>query len=117
MDIVLSELEVCIASNNNIEDRFIEEASPKRMQPTKRRFSVIRSIIAAAIILVMVVPITTSAIETFQYDAAVTYLTSLGIEAEDLSDYSRREVIDIVKAYDAGESNAPIPDPIYLIFT
>ncbi len=98
-------------SIGGIEDRFIEEASPKeKMQPTKRRFSVIRAAVAAAIILFMAVPITAFAIEAFQYNAAVTYLTSLGIEAEDLSDYSRREVIDTVKTYDAGESNALIED-------
>ena len=96
-------------SIGEIEDRFIDEASPKeKMQPTKRRFSVIKAAVAAAIILVTAVPITAFAIETFQYNAAVTYLTSLGIEAEDLSDYSRREVIDTVKTYDAGESNALI---------
>ena len=96
-------------SIGEIEDRFIDEASPKeKTQPARRRFSVIRAAVAAAVILVMAVPVTASAIETFQYNAAVTYLTSLGIEAGDLSDYSRREIIDTVKTYDAGESNALI---------
>ncbi|MCI8634595.1 MAG: hypothetical protein HFJ05_03205 [Eubacterium sp.] len=96
-------------SIGGIEDRFIDEASPKeKMQPTKRHFSIIRAAVAAAIILVISVPVTAFAIEAFQYNAAVTFLTSLGIEAEDLSDYSRREVIDTAKTYDAGESNAKL---------
>ena len=96
-------------SIGEIEDRFIDEASTKeKTKPARRRFSVIRAAVAAAVILVMAVPVTASAIETFQYNAAVTYLTSLGIEAGDLSDYSRREIIDTVKTYDAGESNALI---------
>ncbi len=96
-------------SIGEIKDSFIDEASPKeKAQPIKRRFSVIRVAVAAALILVMAVPLTAFAIETFQYNAAVTYLTSLGIEAEDLSDYSRREIIEAVKTYDAGESNSLI---------
>ncbi len=93
-------------SIGGIEDSFIDEAFPKeKVQSTKRHFSVIRVAVVAALILVMAEPLTAFAIEAFQYNAAVTYLTSLGIEAEDLSDYSRREVIDAVKIYDAGERN------------
>ena len=70
-----------------IEDAYIEEAAPKaKVHPIRRRFS--RSSIAFAL-------------EIYHYNAAVDYLTSLGIDAEDLSDYSRREVIEAVEVLDA----------------
>ena len=46
-------------------------------------------------------------VETVRFNAAVQYLTGLGLDVEDLSDYSRREVITAYEAYeaDAGEDN------------
>ena len=96
-------------SIGEIKDSFIDEAAPKeKTRPIKRRFSIIRVAVAAALILAMAVPLAAFGVETFQYNAAVTYLNSLGIETEDLSDYSHREVIETVKTYEAGESNSLI---------
>lgn len=93
----------------NIEEDFIREASPKtKCQPVKKRISRWVAAAALAVTVIIAIPVTAFAIEMSQYNAAVTYLASLGIEAEDLSDYSRREVIDAVKTYDAGESSAII---------
>lgn len=93
----------------DIEDDFIREASPKtKCQPVKRSVSRWVAAAAAAVMVIIAIPVTAYAVELSQYNAAVAYLASLGIEAGDLSDYSRREVIDAVKTYDAGESNAMI---------
>ena len=93
----------------DIEDDFIWEASPKtKCQPVKRSVSRWVAAAAAAVMVIIAIPVTAYAVELSQYNAAVAYLASLGIEAGDLSDYSRREVIDAVKTYDAGESNAMI---------
>lgn len=63
--------------------------------------------IAAALAAALIVPAAAYAVETVRYNAAVGYLTSLGIDVKDLSDYSRREVIAAYEAYDAaaGEAN------------
>lgn len=63
--------------------------------------------IAAALAIALIVPAAAYVIETVRYNAAVGYLTSLGIDVNDLSDYSRQEVIEAYKVYDspAGETN------------
>ncbi len=64
------------------------------------------SVIAACFCFVMVGTVfAVEAVQTARFNAAVTYLTSLGINAEDLSDYSRQEVINAYKCYDAGEGS------------
>lgn len=91
-----------------IEDAYIEEAAPKaKVRPIKRRFSRLSIAVAAAVLLITAIPLTAFALEIYRYNAAVGYLTSLGIDAEDLSDYSRREVIEAVEVLDApaGEEN------------
>lgn len=47
------------------------------------------------------IPLTAFALEIYHYNAAVDYLTSLGIDAKDLSDYSRRGVIEAVEVIGA----------------
>lgn len=63
--------------------------------------------IAAALAAALIVPAAAYAVETVRYNAAVGYLTSLGIDVKDLSDYSRQEVIEAYEVYDAaaGETN------------
>lgn len=63
--------------------------------------------IAAVLTIALIVPAAAYVIETVRYNAAVGYLTSLGIDVKDLSDYSRQEVIEAYKVYDspAGETN------------
>jgi len=61
--------------------------------------------IAVAAALLLAVPIGSFAYEMHQYNAAVGYLNSLGIQVEDLSDYSHREIKEAVKAIEAGEDN------------
>ena len=91
-----------------IEDAYIEEAAPKaKVHPIRRRFSRFSIAVAAAVLLIAAIPLTAFALEIYHYNAAVDYLTSLGIDAKDLSDYSRREVIEAVEVIDApaGEEN------------
>lgn len=85
-----------------IEDAYIEEAAPKaKVHPIRRRFSRSCIAVAAAVLLIAAIPLTAFALEIYHYNAAVDYLTSLGIDAKDLSDYSRREVIEAVEVIDA----------------
>ena len=91
-----------------IEDAYIEEAAPKaKVHPIRRQFSRSCIAVAAAVLLIAAIPLTAFALEIYHYNAAVDYLTSLGIDAKDLSDYSRREVIEAVEVIDApaGEEN------------
>lgn len=66
---------------------------------------------AIAACLCLMIPLTAFAIDTIQYNAAVNYLNSLGIPAEDLSDYSRKEIKEAAKTIDAGESS-PLTEEI-----
>ncbi len=56
---------------------------------------------AAVLAAALAVPAAAYTVETVRFNAAVQYLTSLGIDVEDLSDYSRREVIAAYEVYDA----------------
>ena len=56
--------------------------------------------------LIFFISATAYAIENRRYNAAVDYLTSLGIEATDLSNYSRSEIKQAVTFLEAGETNA-----------
>lgn len=66
---------------------------------------------AIAACLCLMIPLTAFAIDTIQYNAAVNYLSSLGIPVEDLSDYSRKEIKEAAKTIDAGESS-PLTEEI-----
>lgn len=59
---------------------------------------------AACLCLLLALPLTAFAVDTFQYHAAVDYLTSLGIPVEAFNDYSRGEIKEAAKTIDAGES-------------
>ena len=98
-------------SIENINEKYIDEAAPEaaiKPFPKRKRVSRFGVAVAAAFVLLIGFSITASAIEIHQYNAAVAYLTSLGIEAEDLSDYSRSEIKEAVKTIDAGEKNETV---------
>lgn len=87
---------------SELDSRYIDEAIHYKKKYRKRFFP----LAAACVCLVLVLPLTAFAIDAVQYNAAVDYLTSLGIQAEDLSDYSRKEIKEAAKTIDAGESNS-----------
>ncbi len=89
------------------DDKYITESAPKAESNIKRQKSWFRRpIVAAALVcLVLGTAITAYAIEARQYNAAVNYLKSLGVEAKDLSDYSHQEIKQAVKVMQAGGSN------------
>lgn len=104
---------------SEIDERFIEEASLKnetsknnettvkfRLFKSKRSKAAITAAAAALIFVVCAVPVTANAIQTHRYNAAVDYLTSLGISVEDLSDYTRNEIIQAASVYEAGDPAA-----------
>ncbi|SDM93505.1 hypothetical protein [Acetanaerobacterium elongatum] len=90
-----------------VNDEYILEAAPKAREnkPPQKRW--VRWQIAAALIACLIVgtAITAYAVETHRFNAAVTYLTSLGIKAEDLSDYSRQQIYQAVEVLKAGTYN------------
>lgn len=59
------------------------------------------AVLAAALIAALAVPVAAHMIETARFNAAVEYLRSLGVNVTDLSDYSRKEIIQAVEVYDA----------------
>ena len=87
---------------SELDNKYIDEAIHYKKKQRKRFFP----LVAACACLVLVLPLTAFAIDIIQYNAAVDYLTSLGIQAEDLSDYSHKEIKEAAKAIDAGESNS-----------
>ncbi len=93
----------------DISEKYVKEARADRKAKKHRPFQ--WKAIAACFCLLLVVPLTGFAIDTLQYNAAVDYLTSLGIPVEDLSDYSRKEIKNAAKTIDAGESS-PLTEEI-----
>lgn len=96
-------------SMSNIEDNFIEKAGPEAdAKPGKQRgrFFRWRGMAAAAILLAAAIPITGLAVDACEYNAAVDYLASRGIEAQDLRDCSRKEVKAAARALDAWDMGA-----------
>ncbi len=96
-----------------VDDRLIEKAetySAVRNKRPLRRWAVL----AACIPLTF--GVVAFANETARYNAAVGYLNSLGIPAEDLSDHSRKEIKEAAKiiaaeeTLAAGESNALVEE-------
>ena len=86
-----------------VDDRLIEKA--ETYVGSKRKVSRVRwAVLAACIPLIL--GITAFASEVVRYNAAVGYLTSLGIPAEDLSDYSRKEIKEAAKIIAAEETLA-----------
>ena len=82
------------------------------MTPMKKKvnWKMLRmSAVAAVLAVVLIIPVAAYAVETVRYNAAVAYLKDLGIDVADLSDYSRKEIINAVEIYDAkGEENSII---------
>lgn len=87
-----------------VNEQYIEDAKPK-INENKNNIWVKWRTIAAAACLVLSISITAYAIEIQRYNAAVDYLTSLGIEATDISDYSRNEIKQAVSVLEAGQTN------------
>ena len=83
----------------------IEQRTPKSWKCTARIRYKRRVAIIVAACLIMSFSIMAYAVEIQRYNAAVGYLTSLGIEATDLSDYSHQEIKQAVEVLEAGESN------------
>lgn len=91
----------------HIDDALIYEAETVKSVSVPQRAWFKKPFIAACLILtILAVPITAFAIETYRYNAAVSYLLSLGIQAEDLSNYSRSEIKEAVNAVNACETTA-----------
>ena len=93
---------------SELDCKYIDEALNYKKKAKKPRW-IKWGVIAAC--LCLIVPLTAFAIDTIQYNAAVDYLTSLGIPVEDLSDYSRKEIKEAAKTIDAGESS-PLTEEI-----
>ncbi len=92
-----------------LDEALIEKA--ESYVPTRKKRRWIKWVAIAACIPLIVTG-TAFARENMRYNAAVTYLTSLGIPAEDLSDYSRKEIKEAAQIIEArepledGQSNA-----------
>ena len=93
---------------SELDTKYVDEALNYKKK-AKKPFWMKWGVIAACLCLVL--PFTAFAVDTIQYNAAVDYLNSLGIPAEDLSDYSRKEIKEAAKAIDAGESS-PLTEEI-----
>ena len=96
-----------------IDDRLVEKA--ETYKSTKKKKSRVKWLILAVCIPLMI-SISVFASETVRYNAAVAYLTSLGIPVEDLSDYSRKDIKKAARIIEAketladGESNALVDE-------
>ena len=81
-----------------------ETPAKKKLNRKALRTAALAAMLAAALI----VPATAHVMETVRYNAAVEYLRALGIDAEDLSDYSREEIIRAVEEEKAEEAEGVI---------
>ena len=85
----------------DLDARYVQEAGSAHGAGRSRRLK--WGAAAACLCLLLVLPLTAFAVDTLQYNAAVEYLTSLGIPAADLRGYSRSEVKEAARTIDAGE--------------
>jgi hypothetical protein len=97
--------EVLFNAIGKVDDKYIEEAVPKVNNREKTVWRKRRIIPLIAACLILSISITAYAIEVKRYNAAVDYLTSLGIKATDLSNYSRSEIKQAVSVLEAGETS------------
>ena len=74
----------------DLDARYVQEAGSARGAGRSHRLK--WGAAAACLCLLLVLPLTAFAVDTLQYNAAVEYLTSLGIPAAYLRGYSRSEV-------------------------
>ena len=88
----------------DIREDYVQEARAGRKVRKPVRFK--SAAVAACLCLALALPLTALAVDTVRYNAAVDYLTSLGIPVEDLGGYSRAEIKEAAKTIDAGESSA-----------
>lgn len=88
----------------DIREDYVQEARAGRKVRKPVRFK--WAAVAACLCLALALPLAALAVDTVRYNAAVDYLTSLGIPAEDLGGYSRAEIKEAAKTIDAGESSA-----------
>lgn len=94
-----------------LDDDIVERAKA----PVKKRLdwkALRTAAVAAVFIIALIIPAAAYTVETARYNAAVGYLTSLGIDVKDLSNYSRREVIKAYEDYEAvaSETNELLND-------
>lgn len=85
------------------------KTEPKK--PKIRRFKYMAVI--AALVAAIALPTVIYAEENRRYNAAVGYLQSLGIDAEDLSNYTRADIIWAVKAGNQTIVYNMLPDNVY----
>ena len=95
----------------DIDEKYVQEARAGRAVKKPGRFK--WAIVAACLLLVL--PLTAFAVDAIQYNAAVDYLSSLGVPAQDLSSYSHQEIKEAVKTLDAGESSALTDEILSLV--
>lgn len=84
-----------------IDDKFIIEEE-KNIEKEKIQVPIFKrfAMVGLALTIILGISITTYAmVIEKEYNAAVGYLNSLGISVEDLSDYSKSEIIKTVDAY------------------
>lgn len=92
-----------------VEDIYIDEAAPVKQaikNNTPKVFFKRKIVAIVAACLALAIPITAYTVEVARYNAAVDYLTSLGIEVDDLSDYSRQKIKEAVRTIEAGKTDA-----------
>lgn len=96
-----------------VDERLIEKA--ETYTGVRRKRPRMKWVVLAACIP-LIFGVAAFASETVRYNAAVGYLTSLGIPVEDLSDYSRKEIKEAAKIIAAketlavGDSNALVDE-------
>lgn len=95
----------------DIDEKYVQEARTGRAVKKPGRFK--WAIVAACLLLVL--PLTAFAFDAIQYNAAVDYLSSLGVPAQDLGSYSHQEIKEAVKTLDAGESSALTDEILSLV--
>lgn len=99
-------LSAILERNRSVHNRKVEvNTMPRTHASVKKKNPWIKWVAAAACISLMFAT-AAFASEIIRYNAAVEYLTSLGIPVEDLSNYSRKEIKDAERIISAEETLA-----------